>query len=283
MINDPLHVAAEGPITQALSLEIAFERLPPLGSPEFIQFVQAAPAADLPPEILVRAFRQLPVGSDASTATLDRLFKKSGADWEYLRPLIACARRRSKRFSRDQYEDLLQDAISRMLAILPSPRGEFAETSWNAFCRRELSESWRSRYGRRGERYPPEDQPDPEREQEPVFPLDMPRWHGNTGECAVDAIEALARRVLAGFEDPFHRDLAEEAWFRNRAPRISGNGGTSEEHPLTAVFEGKSRHAIGRALRYINAQLAAALLVAPSLELGADARALLMTLKYKAK
>jgi hypothetical protein len=231
MINDPLSIAADEPTKQARSLENAFERLPPLGSAEFIRFVQTAPSADLPPEALVRAFRQLPAGSDASTVTLTRLFNKSGVDWEYLRPLIACARTRSKRFSRDQYEDLLQDALTRIVSILPSARGEFAERSWNAFCYREFSESWRARYGRRGERYPPEDQPDPENQQEPVFPVDMPPWHGNSSYDAVTQIEALARRVLAGFEDPFHRSLAEEARFRDRAPLISGKGDDCDVRP----------------------------------------------------
>jgi hypothetical protein len=169
------------------------------------------------------------------------------------------------------------------VGILPSARGEFAERSWNAFCYREFSESWRARYGRRGERYPPEDQPDPENEHEPVFPLDMPRWHGNSGDAAVAEIEALARRVLAGFEDPFHRNLAEEAWFRDRPPLISGNGDDCDERPLTAVFKDKSRFKIARTLRYVNAQLAAALLVSPSLDLSADARTLLVKLKHKSK
>ena len=72
--------------------EIIFQRLPPLDSREFIQFIQTATVSDLPPEVLVRAFRQLPPASHTSRIVLERLFQKRGECWDYLGPVVAFAR-----------------------------------------------------------------------------------------------------------------------------------------------------------------------------------------------
>lgn len=272
--------------THSPSHEDVFERLPPLDSREFIQIIETAPVSEIPPEVLVRAFRQLPPTSDASRVVLRRLFNKTGEHWDYFAPLIARARRRSRSYPRDEYRDLLQDAMERILRILPTARGEYAERSWHAFCYREFIEAWRARYGRRGERYPSEDQPEcAENEQNypSVSSSNLAPWHGTVNGSSVQEIEEIAHRVIADLQDPFHRRLAEEAWFRNRAPQISGNSKENDGPPLTSVFEGKSRFQIGRALRYVNAQLSAALLAAPSVELTADVRDLLYDLKTRSK
>src|SRR5690606_20971977 len=94
--------------------ENVFQALPPLGSVEFVHFVQTAAVTELPPEVLVRVFRQLPPTSDASRVVLERLFRKRGECWDYLGVLVASARRRSRRFPRDEYQDLLQDTAERI-------------------------------------------------------------------------------------------------------------------------------------------------------------------------
>jgi hypothetical protein len=77
----------------------------------------------------------------------------------------------------------------------------------------------------------------------------------------------------------FHRTVASEVWFRNSFPRVSGRSKPNEDPPLTTVFDGKSRFQIARALRHVNAQLAAALLAEPTLEWTSDLKALLIKLK----
>lgn len=262
--------------------EIIFQRLPPLDSPEFIQFVKTAPVSDLPPEVLVRVFRQLPPVSPTSRIVLERLFQKRGACWDYLGSVVALARRRSKRFPRDDYQDLLQDAVERILRILPTERGRYAERSWNAFCYRELIEAWRVKYGRRGERYPLEEQADDENKELQdlaIYCRGVPPWHGLAEPNAIAEIEGVALRTIDSIQDDFQRAVAKEAWFRDRHPKVSGNSKDDGDPPLTSVFPGSSRFQIARALRYVNAQLAAELLAEPSLEWTDDLRCLLDRLK----
>lgn len=262
--------------------EIIFQSLPPLDSPEFIQFVKTAAVSDLPPEVLVRVFRQLPPASPTSRIVLERLFQKRGACWDYLGSVVALARRRSKSFPRDDYQDLLQDAVERILRILPTERGKYAERSWNAFCYHELIEAWRVKYGRRGERYPLEEQADDENKELQdlaIYCRGVPPWHGLAEPNAIAEIEGVALRTIEAIQDDFQRAVAEEAWFRDRHPKVSGNAKDDGDPPLTSVFPGSSRFQIGRALRYVNAQLAAELLAEPSLEWTDDLRCLLDRLK----
>ncbi len=282
MVEEPLEGAGQESDAHPPSYEFLFQRLPPLDSPEFIEFIQTATASDLPPEVLVRAFRQLPPASHTSRLVLERLFQKRGECWDYLGPAVALARRRSRRFPRDEYQDLLQDAVERILRILPTDRGKYAEHSWNAFCYHELIEAWRAKYGRRGERYPLEEQADDENKELQdlaIYCRGVPPWHGLAEPNAVTEIEAVARRTIAAIPDDFQRAVAKEAWFRDRHPRVSGNSKDDGDPPLTTVFPANSRFQIGRALRCVNAQLAAELLAEPSLEWTDDLRCLLDRLK----
>lgn len=266
-------------------LDAAFQALPPLGSAEYLARVGGALPSDLPPELLVRALRQLPADSVAWNATLDRLFRghetgQGETRWDYLGPLVAYARRQASRGKRDEYGDLLQDAFARILKVLLTPRGKFAERAWHSFCRRELSDAWREHYGRRGERFPQEkavgiglvgDDTDPLAEIAAV-----PPWHAVTERNDVQRIEAIAQRVLAAIPDEFVRSVATIAWFQSERPRISGRSG--KRAPLSARFPGKSRYQLMRALRHADSQLAAALLDEPHLEWTVDLRRLLETL-----
>src|SRR5688572_21905540 len=89
------------------SLEAAFQSLPPLGSAEYLAYVDQTRSADLRPEVLVRALRQLPPTSPAWQSTIERLFRGQQVDfeirWDYLQPLVAHARRQARRARRDDY------------------------------------------------------------------------------------------------------------------------------------------------------------------------------------
>jgi len=268
--------------------EAIFQALPPLGSDEYLAHIRSAPFSDLPPEVLARAFRQLPPQSESSKATLERLLlRRSDGSWDYVGPLVRYARRRSQIAKRDSYEDLFQDGLRRILVTLPSGRGEFAERSWNAFCRRELSDAWRERYGRRGERCPLEEplelSEEDDAEIDPISILsEPPPWHATVKPNKVVVIEDIADRVISEIPDEFIRAVAVEAWFKNTRPKISGSPKCPDgERPLTVVFVGKSRFQIMRALGHANALLAAALLTDPTLELTPDLQALLTKVKAR--
>jgi DNA-directed RNA polymerase specialized sigma24 family protein len=266
-------------------LEGAFQALPPLDSSEYLEYIRGADKVDLPPEVLVRAFRQLPPESKASKATLQRLFQRRNNQWDYFVPLVAFARRQSKKAKRGEYEDLLQDALRQIVQSLPTARGQFAERSWHAYCRRELSEAWRQRYGRRGERFPPEEPltvSDPNEGTDVMSLLSAPPpWHGTVQDTCVPRIEEIARRVLGEIEDEFVRAVAQEAWFKKERPNISGRSKPGEDPPLTTIFPGNDRFKITRALRHADSQLAAALLAETGLVWSRDIRALLERLKEK--
>lgn len=261
-------------------IDAAFQAFPPLVSPDYMVHIESATAADIPPEALVRAFRQLPPDSDAARATLERLFRKRGTRWDYLGPLVGYARRRSQSGELGAYTDLLQDALARILQVLPTPRGEYAERSWHSYCRRELSEAWRQRYGRRGERIPKDLLVDCDEDHLPKDLLEIPSeiapWLPTVEENQVALIEQIARDVVDQIDDAFIRAVACASWFANERPSVSGSRETAEgEQPLTTRFKNKSRHQITRALRHADAQLAAALLAADDLVLTSGIKALL--------
>lgn len=276
-----------GPGPLRRSIDDIFQALPPLNSEEYLAYIRSAPSTCLLPEVLVRAFRQIPPGSEASKATLDRLLKRHADDtWDYCGPMLAKARRLSNLPKHDSYEDLLQEAFQRILKVLLTDRGKFAENSWNAFSCRELSDAWRERYGRRGERFPLEQPFDVNEDDEDSDPIsriaEAPAWHANLNQTQVSLIEGVAQRVLGEIKDAFVRAVANQAWFKNARPNVSGQKTDEDsEAPLTALFEGKSRFQIIRALRQADAQLAAALLSDPDLELSADWENLLKAIKAK--
>lgn len=263
-----------------------FQALPALGSQEYLAHVGGATKEALPPEVLVRAFRQLPPGSTGSVKTLERLLgRRADGSWEYLGPLVSYARRRS-RGNPKAHEDAFQNALQRILETLAGSRGQFAERAWNAFCRHAMIDAWRQQYGRRGERLPREEALEPGSESENSKP-----WTGIGAarriQCSMKldktgTIERIAKEVVAGIPDEFVRAVAQAAWFENERPQVTATGVAEDGAvPLAAVFAGKSRYQIMRALRLADAQLAATLLADQTLDLGVDVEALLTTLRAR--
>jgi len=132
-------------------IEELFEALPPLGSKEYLERIKQAPATDLPAQVLVRAYRQLPVGSPEANATLSRLLGNYDRDG-YLAPLWQAARQRVS--GRDWFgvDDLVSVAIEEIVKSLGGPRGKGADTAWIAFLHQRLQDAYRAMVGRRGER-----------------------------------------------------------------------------------------------------------------------------------
>jgi DNA-directed RNA polymerase specialized sigma24 family protein len=266
-----------------------FQRLPPLGSDAYLAHIQSASASDLPPEVLARAFRQLPLDHPASRPTFERLIRRNAEGaWDYLGPLVARARRRSRISKHDDHEDILQDALRRIWQTIRTRRGESSERAWHAYCLRESTDAWRERYGRRGERLPRETQAEFSPEEGEEDPLSLvcepPAWHGNADPERVVKIEEIMRTVISQIPDKYIRELATAAWLRGERPKVSRTASTpKEELALTDLFPGKSRHKLTRDLRKVDAQLAAALLTDPALHLDPDAVAWLEEIRAAGK
>lgn len=275
------------------SAEELFQRLPPLGSDDYLKHVRTASTLELPAEVLARAFRQLPPETAAARATLERLFRKVGESWEYLAPIAARARRRAKaqqlRNRADEDRDLLQDAITRICGVLPTARGELAERAWNLFCRNAFEDAWRERYGRLGGnlRWIRED-PDCSAEGDEDDPIDRlsndeSPWRVIWEHEQSERIEAIVASVASSLQDPFVQEVARAAWGSGQRPKTSGAEVADRDPPLTARFPGRSRHQINRALRYVDSRLAAALLAEPCLEWSDDNVAFLQLQESRGK
>lgn len=252
------------------SLEHAFESLPPLGSAEFLEYIRTAPSEELPAQVLVRAYRQLPPGSSAARSTLERLVRRRGERWDYLECLTAAAQAKVRKQPHQQaedYEDLFQDALTRILSILHTERGAYAEKEWVAFCWRQVSEAWRERYGRRGERLDRPRAIPPAGDGHDIFDgiAEPPPWHGTIGGGDDSWLESLLEDVIASLQDGFVRDVARSLWLGPTRPKTSGKSKNGAPPPLTEQFPEKSRDQINRAVREAKVQLAAAI-VATDLE-----------------
>src|SRR5262245_43780787 len=95
-------------VERETSIDAAFQSFPPLDAPEYVTYIWKAGTSDVPPEALVRAYRQLPPDGTAAKATLERLFRKTGRKWDYLGPLVGYIRRRSQSEELGTHEDILQ-------------------------------------------------------------------------------------------------------------------------------------------------------------------------------
>lgn len=253
-------------------LEILFQALPPLGTPEYLGYLRQADRQELPPEVLVRAYRQLAAAGhdDAAQQTLARLFRRRGNEYAYLNHLHYYAKQHipPNQHWQDE-EDLLQDAIRQILITIPTERGGLAEYAWITFCKQRLDDAWRARQGRRGERCEPlraEPRIDEETggEVDPVErQADLPPWHGNIELNDTDAkwLYSWIEKTVAQIADPLTRQIAYDQWLSGDPSPVSGEK-CSFLHNKPALTEqlGISRDRINRALDAARAQVLVALL-----------------------
>ncbi len=195
-----------------------FKALPPLGSKNYLKHLKEANARELPAQVLVRAYRQLPPGSPEANATLVRLlgdYKKPG----YLAPVWNAAHERIS--NRDWFgvEDLMARAIEEIAATLGGPRGKGADTAWVSFCYQRVEDAYRAMVGRRGERQDPEKaEPRNVEAGEKIDPVDEisseavldTNWHGRIEESNAEWLEAFVSRELAKIPDDRIREVARD-------------------------------------------------------------------------
>jgi hypothetical protein len=193
--------------------ERIFQSLPPLNSGEYLALLKTASAAELPAEVLVRAFQELRCTGRAAEATLARLLTQNER-YRYLTPLLRLAERRVR--ARDWFDAgyLFDEAISVIARALAGPQGRNAHQLWISFLRQRLEDAYRNLNGRRNERQ------DPERAESRVDPatgvefdpleseaaLEAP-WQGRLGPDGVEWLEGFMRRSMARIEHAETREV----------------------------------------------------------------------------
>ena len=193
------------PESRAQRTDRIFRQLPPLGSPEYLSLLKTATARELPAEVLVRAYRQLKVGT-AAEQTLVRLVATNNK-YGYLDALYKVARRRITDDDAYGVDDLVANAIGEIVIRLPDSAGAGAETAWVSFCRQRVVDAHRELVGRHGGRRPRMLRPKVDREtQEELDPLEGPNvlsapWHGTVGPDLEEWFDAFARRTFARIPD----------------------------------------------------------------------------------
>jgi hypothetical protein len=261
-------------------LSAIFDSLPPLGSRGYLDHLRTAPSGALPPEVAVRAYRQLVEAGDreGAIATRDRLLD---ATHDYFRELRFKASQMVVRGQAAVEEhDLVMGAVVRVLELLPGERGRFAERYWKTFIVQRLRDEWREMHGRDGEEVEPirrrthgspmaGDEPgridytDPAQEVSDQD-ADYAYWHGHAdGEERARTyrqIEATLARVFESFaEGSLERLVAEDQYGDTPSPIDRDTRSADPQTPLTERL-GVDRFKISRALRRVKMVLAAALL-----------------------
>lgn len=195
-----------------------FAALPPLGSKEYLQHIKRTQATELPAQVLVRAYRQLPPGSPEANATLARLLGNYDRDG-YLAPLRQAASYRLSERAWFGVDDLVAEAIGQIVDSLSGPRGKGADLAWSSFLHQRLEDAYRALDGRRGERQDPERaEPSLNEDGEFTDPLEAvpseaaaaTSWHGRAEGNDVEWLEAFVARELAKIPDDKIREVARD-------------------------------------------------------------------------
>lgn len=209
--------------------ERIFQQLPPLGSQEYRNLLKTATAAELPAEVLVRAFQALGCTGRAAEATLRRLLTQN-ARYGYLKPLKRMAERRV--MPRDWFsaDDLFDQTIGFIWRALAGPQGKNAHLAWHSFLEQRLYDAYRSLNGRRNERQDPERaeprlDPDTGLELDPLeseAALDAP-WQGRVGPDIEEWFESFARSSMERIRHDKIREVGLDQ-LSTKPSAISGPG-----------------------------------------------------------
>lgn len=206
--------------------EEIFQKLPPLDSEEYLKYLKAAPAEELPAPVLVRAYRQLPPGP-AADATLARLVGNN-RNYGYLRPLWAAARRKIKRDDAYSYDDLVFNTIGEVVLTLGGPHGEGAAENWVNYLLQRMEDAYRrmtTRSKRRGRRADPVVDEETGEERELFEAIEVPRgpYQGNVRGSDLEWLEGFIRRTFAKIPDERRREVAFDLFSAHRTPVSSEN------------------------------------------------------------
>lgn len=253
-----------------------YAALPPLLSRDYLAHLRAAGAADLPPQVLVRAYRELraspqPDAQQAADETLERLLGRDD-EYHYLSAVWRLARKHRWQYDHVMsVEDLVQETAMRMVIALDSPKGEFAAQAWVEFSQQVFWDTVDQRFGRHFKRV------QRVRPQEPALEaggcwsdptahidaVDAGPYHGRVSSPVPWLEEFLARRIPEIFPDPVERYLAED--FFDPSP-VSGARHRDGKPPLTEQLRQRfpdvelGRDAVNRKLKKVRTRLKAELM-----------------------
>ncbi len=248
-----------------------FDALPALTSPEYLQLLTTASARDLPAPVLVRALRDLSTVAGpapdrlcrAAELTLDRLVTRE-AEFGYLRPLRDKAKAMARSQGSADVDDLIFDAKQEvMLALIDNDRSKGAEDYWVRFQLQRLTNAWRNRYGRRGERLEPERvgptvDPDSGKEVDPLDGVtgEEAPWHGRIKPDIAEWLYPLVQRTMAAVGHEGIRIVGQDQFGPNPSKMWSAdeNDTSTLAHRL-----GVDRHQIARWRESARAKIAAAI------------------------
>lgn len=197
-------------------VEKAYKALPRMDSPEFIEHIRKTSAAEMPPQVLARAFRQLPAGSEAANVVLTRLI---GEDDEtgYLAPVFTLAKMKLGKRHDLEVLDLVQATRVKILETLgDEKKGKGAETWWVSYVRQRFVDAFREQYGHDGQRDGSElvrATTNPER-GEIDDPLEVDATttrltHGNASPIDYDRMMALLQQAVDETVNPDVRRVAQ--------------------------------------------------------------------------
>ena len=205
--------ASKKPYLDARQVDELFAKLPPLTSPEYLERLKSASAAELPAQVLVRVYRQLDKVSPIAEATLTRLLAMDDK-FGYLAPLWRFA---ADRMTDDDYfseDDLVEETVREIAKALGGTRGKGADVVWITFIRQRLEDGYRALNGRRGERA---NFPKPRRwhneDGQETNPADEAArgdadWHGNIDGDNQEWIEDFVSREIDEIAEPHIREVA---------------------------------------------------------------------------
>lgn len=233
--------------------------LPARNSPEYLEHLRNAPVEALPPQVLVRAYREAAAEGceEARKTTFERLVRERDGRYDHLGPLIQHIKSVVPPNQNWQdADDLLQDTLVEMLRVLPTPRGEQGQKSWRWFAKRCAQAAWRNRQGRRGQRVePPRLEP---RRTEEGWTDPMASLPAHTSPDDPD-VRALLEGVISGLPDELMRVVGEDLWLSGDPSPITGRGTSAGgKAPLDARL-GVSRDRVVRAERSVLARILAEL------------------------
>lgn len=243
-------------------MDALFRALPPRDSREYLEHLRTAPVEALPPQVLVRAYREAAARGweEPRKRTFERLVRERNGRFDHLGPLIHKMRTKMHpdEFERDR-DDLLQETFREMLRVLPTPRGQFGEKVWTRFAEQCLTEARRAIEGRRGERAGPR-LVEPRRIgngwTDPVG--DALTTDSSSGEFDVD-VYALLVDTISRIADPFVREVGEDQWLSGDPSPISGKWKSTLGKPSLEVRLGVSRDRVVRAADAVHARIIAEL------------------------
>lgn len=273
-----------------------FDELPPLGSEEYIHLMEDTNGAEIPPQVLARAFRQLCQAKNEGgmKATFNRMAQ--GKNLKSVRTIIKNIIPSEQDWFLEN--DLEQETWMQIWKVLPTDRGAMAETAWVLFCKHRTIDAWRENFGREGRRLEVKvggqyvkvrkaKAPtfDSEKNGEDTFeqivtrendgigtvnsemPISYFAWRDGLEKNQIPLIEELVAKTIDKIEEPLLKQIAVDQFGDDPSP-ISSGFSKNGKPPLTEQTN-LDRHTIARKIKDIRRILAGNLLADKELEFDA--------------